>query len=281
MLVSCKCFLFYCFEMKLVLLSYVSLACLLFSCKTITKPTDVSQFRQKLIFSDEFNSEVLNSEFWQFDLGDGCPDLCGWGNQELEHYTENNHKLEDGKLIITASLEADSSFHSTRIKSKDKFEFTYGFIEMRAKLPQGKGVWPAFWLLGANIDEVGWPKCGEIDVMEFAGKDSDKIHTTLHTQESHGQSVNTKIHTLENLSTEFHTYAANWTEDYIDFYIDEQLVYQFTPTDLSDEDSWPFHHDFFILLNFAVGGSFAGHEIDYNAFPQQYVVDYVKVWQTK
>ena len=230
-----------------------------------------------LLFEEQFNGESLNEDIWTMETGDGCPN-CGWGNRESQIYTENNHHLKDGFLIITAKRE-DSVYTSTRIKTQDKFEFQYGTIEMRAKLPTGKGTWPAFWMLGSNIDKVGWPLCGEIDIMEYAGKDRGLIHTTLHTEERHGASPNTSRQTISGIENGFHTYKATWTEEQIEFFIDDRSVYTFSPSNQKDEKSWPFDQPFFILINFAVGGHFGGFDIDESVFPQEYIIDYVKVWK--
>ena len=123
---------------------------------------------RKLVWSDEFNGDVLDLTSWNFELGDGCPDLCGWGNNERQVYTKENHRLEDGKLIITAKKEGDR-YTSTRITTQGKHEFQYGRMEARAKVALGQGIWPAFWMLGSDIKEVGWPACGEIDILEYVG----------------------------------------------------------------------------------------------------------------
>lgn len=233
--------------------------------------------KPKLIFDENFEGTELNKDLWTFDLGDGCPQICGWGNEESQIYTRNNHKVADGFLTITARKE-DSIFTSTRIKTKEKFEFQYGTIEIRAKLPRGKGIWPAFWMLGSNIDEVGWPTSGEIDIMEFAGKDPELVHTTIHNQSGHGTSAHTEVSIIENITEGFHTFKAVWTEQKIEFFIDNQKVYSYIPQEKTVE-SWPFDQPFFVLINMAVGGHFGGLEIDQSIFPQEYVIDYVKIWQ--
>ena len=149
---------------------------------------------------------------------------------------------------------------------------------MRAKLAIGKGVWPAFWLLGANIDQVGWPLAGEIDVIEYVGRSPQEIFTSLHTKDGHGDNASTKTTRIENIEEGFHVYAADWTEDQIAFYVDGENVYTFVPKDKSQE-VWPFNQPFYLLLNLAVGGNFGGKEIDYAVFPQEFVVDYIRVYQ--
>lgn len=230
----------------------------------------------KLIWEENFDGNELNENNWNFELGDGCPHLCGWGNNERQIYTKENHKVENGNLTITAKLK-DSVYTSTRITTKKKFEFKYGKIEVRAKLPVGHGLWPAFWMLGGNISEVGWPKCGEIDILEYVGKEPNMVFTSLHTQDSHGNTINTKKTKFENIEEGFHTYSANWTKDKIDFFVDDQLVYTFNP-EAKTKDVWPFDQSFFIIINMAIGGNFGGPDVDNSIFPQEYIIDYVRVY---
>lgn len=237
----------------------------LFSCKK----------EEEVLFFEDFSGNSLDTSIWNYELGDGCPNLCGWGNNERQVYTKENIEVKDGSLIITATKDSTSYF-SGRITTKDKFEFQYGTIEARMKLPEGSGLWPAFWMLGSNIDEVGWPKSGEIDIMEYVGKSPHEIHTTLHTQDSYGQSKNTKISTIETIEEGFHTYAAKWTKESITFYIDNNEVYVFNPKE-ENENTWPFDQPFYILVNMAIGGNFGGPEVDDKIFPKQFEIDYIKV----
>ncbi len=232
---------------------------------------------KKLVWADEFDGNELNLADWSIIQGDGCPQLCGWGNDELQIYTDKNHRLENGMLYIKAAKEGDH-FTSTRINTKGKKTFQYGRFEVRAKLAIGKGVWPAFWLLGNNIDQVGWPLCGEIDVLEYVGRSPQEIFTSLHTKAGHGDYASTKTTRIENIEEGFHTYTADWTENQIAFYVDEKLVYTFTPKDKSPE-VWPFNQPFYLLLNLAVGGNFGGKEIDESVFPQEFIIDYIRVYQ--
>lgn len=232
---------------------------------------------RQLVWEENFENNQLNEKYWNFDQGDGCPHLCGWGNNERQFYTKKNHTLEDGKLKITTRLE-DGTYTSTRITTKGKKEFQYGKIEIKAKLPLGKGLWPAFWMLGANIDEVGWPLCGEIDILEYVGREPESIFTTLHTADSHGNSKNTRKDKVPGIEEGFHVYSIDWTRDKIDFYIDDKLFYAFQPENKSVE-VWPFDQPFYILLNLAVGGNFGGQEIDDSIFPQEFVIDYIRVYQ--
>lgn len=232
---------------------------------------------ETLFWEENFDGDELDSSVWTFELGNGCPNLCGWGNNEPQSYTDTNHRLEDGNLHITVKKEG-AIYTSTRIITKDKFEFTYGKIETRAKLPVGTGVWPAFWMLGSNIDEVSWPLCGEIDIVEYVGREPDMIFNSLHTQSSFGNTVNTKKTRIEDIEEGFHIYEANWTNKRIEFSVDGELLYTYNPIN-KNVNTWPFDQPFFMILNVAVGGNFGGPEIDDSIFPQEFVIDYIKVYK--
>lgn len=231
---------------------------------------------RKLVWEENFDGMVLNEKDWNFEIGNGCPN-CGWGNNERQLYSKENHKLADGKLIITAKKDGDN-YSSTRITTKGKKEFQYGYIEARAKLPTGHGIWPAFWMLGSNIDKVGWPKCGEIDILEYVGREPDMVFTSLHTQDSHGNTINTKKTKFEDIEEGFHIFAVDWNNEKMDFYVDGQLVYTFQP-DTKTEATWPFNQPFYILVNMAIGGNFGGPEVDDSIFPQQFIIDYIRVYE--
>ena len=234
------------------------------------------QTERKLVWEENFEGKTLNEKVWNIELGDGCPN-CGWGNNERQLYTDKNHRLEKGNLVITAKKDGEK-YSSTRINTKGKKEFKYGRLEARAKLPLGKGLWPAFWMLGSNFSEVGWPKCGEIDILEYVGREPHTVYTTLHTQDSHGNSINTKKTIIPNIEDGYHIYAIEWTKDKIDFFVDKDLVYTFQP-EIKNENTWPFDQPFYFLVNLAIGGNFGGLDVDDNAFPQEYFVDYIKVYQ--
>ena len=210
-------------------------------------------------------------------MGDGCPSLCGWGNKEYQIYTKENVSVKNNQLIIKATLEQGNYF-SGRITTKDKMEFQYGTIEVRAKLPKGLGVWPAIWMLGHDIDNVHWPSCGEIDIMEYVGRMPNQIHTTLHTKDSYGVSNNTKVSSIENIEEGFHVYKLDWNADRIQFLIDDNIVYTFSPENKTQE-VWPFDKPFYLIINFAVGGYFGGFEVDDSIFPQEFIIDYIKVYE--
>ncbi|WP_369752302.1 family 16 glycosylhydrolase [Flavobacterium sp. WC2409] len=234
------------------------------------------QGKRKLVWEENFSGKSLNEKVWNIELGNGCPN-CGWGNNERELYTNENHELINGNLVITAKKEGDK-YTSTRITTKDKKEFLYGYFEARAKLPVGQGIWPAFWMLGSNIDEVGWPKSGEIDILEYVGKEPQMVYTTLHTQDSHGNSINSKKTKIEGIEDGFHRFGIDWTKDKMDFYVDGILIYTFYP-EVKNEDTWPFDKPFYFLVNLAIGGNFGGPEVDDAIFPKKLILDYIKVYQ--
>jgi len=233
--------------------------------------------QKRLVWEEQFDGSNLDKSSWNFELGDGCPHLCGWGNNEKQFYTDQNYQVKDGFFTISAKLN-EGKYTSTKITTKGKKEFQYGKIEVRAKLPKGKGIWPAAWMLGSNIDEAGWPLCGEIDILEYVGRLPETIFTTLHTADSHGNSKNTKKEQISGIEEGFHIYAIDWNKDRIEFYIDQQLFYTFRPEEKNIE-TWPFDQPFYLILNMAVGGHFGGKEIDNSIFPQSFIIDYIKVFQ--
>ncbi len=233
-----------------------------------------------LIWQDEFTGAALNTAKWTFEIGDGCPGLCGWGNNELQYYLQNNVTVADGFLNITARQQAAGgrSYTSSRIKTQDKFEFTYGRVDIRARMPIGTGLWPALWLLGANIDEVGWPRCGEIDIMEMRGDEPNKTLSTIHwdndgTKADTGGSTQLSSGTLND---EFHVYTMIWDETGIEFLLNDVKFYEVstTPTNLEE-----FNLPFFFIFNVAVGGDFLNNPDGTAQFPQRMVVDYIRVFQ--
>jgi beta-glucanase (GH16 family) len=233
--------------------------------------------KRKLVWSEEFNDKTLNEKVWNFELGDGCPNICGWGNNEKQLYTRDNHELRDGKLVINVTKK-DGKFYSTRITTASKKEFKYGRMEARAKVPTAVGTWPAFWMLGSNIKQVGWPKCGEIDILEYVGRAPGEVFTSLHTQSSHGNTINTKISKISGIDQGFHEYAIEWNEESIAFFVDGNHVYTYNPA-VKNEDTWPYNQPFYFILNVAVGGNFGGPAIDEAAFPQTFEIDYIRVYQ--
>lgn len=224
-----------------------------------------------------------DSSRWVFDIGIG-PGNDGWGNQELQYYTDRAENVSldgEGNLAITARSESfgGRSFTSARINTKGLFEQAYGRFEARIKLPWGPGIWPAFWLLGADIDQVGWPQCGETDIMEYRGQEPHLIHGTVHGPGYSGGASITKSFGLANdrFDNDFHVFAVEWTAESIDFFVDDTIYQRITPEDVSG--IWVYNHPFFIILNVAVGGNYVGFPTPETPFPQTMLVDYVKVYQ--
>ena len=231
-----------------------------------------------LIWYDEFDGTVLNLDNWTYELGDGCPNLCGWGNNELQEYTDDNHRLENGMLIISAKKGSNSNYTSSRIITKGKKEFQYGRIEARVKVPSGAGMWPAFWALGNDIETNSWPNCGEIDIVEYVGKNPGQIFTSVHTPSSYGNTVNSMITNVPNVEEDFHNYAVEWNENFIDFFFDDIRVYTYF-VQTKNQNTWPFNKPFFLIINLAVGGNFGGPVASDLVFPRDYFIDYVRVYQ--
>ena len=245
-----------------------------------------------LVWSDEFNGAAgspVDSTKWVFDTGGS-----GWGNNELEYYTNStaNASMDgNGNLVITAIKETvpgkkrcwygRCQYSSARIKTAGNFKRAYGRFEARIKIPYGRGIWPAFWMLGSNINKVGWPRCGEIDVMENIGREPSIAHGTIHGP---GYSGASGIGAAYNLpagafAAEFHVFAIEWEPGAIRWYVDGNLYETRTQTDLPAGAEWVFDHPFFMLLNVAVGGNWPGIPDATTVFPQKMYVDYVRVYQ--
>jgi beta-glucanase (GH16 family) len=245
-----------------------------------------------LVWSDEFkgkNGSLPDPAKWTYDIGGN-----GWGNHELEYYTDRpeNARIEHGKLVIMARAETYTgpdgksfSYTSARLKTQGLFSQEYGRFEARIKLPAGQGIWPAFWMLGENIAADGWPKCGEIDVMENIGKEPGINHGSLHGPSSTNPTSDlTKTIALPNgkrLSNDFHLYAAEWEPGVVRFYLDSNLYATFTSAQWPAGGAWVFDHPFFIILNVAVGGDWPGAPDATTVFPQTMLVDYVRVYKRK
>jgi hypothetical protein len=233
----------------------------------------------QLIWQDEFDVDgAPDPDYWTFDIGTGNG---GWGNGELQYYTglPANVKVENGTLLITARNESyqGSNYTSGRIKTEGKFAFQYGRVDIRTKLPGGEGIWPANWMLGSNFSTIGWPACGEIDIMEYRGADPDIIHGAIHTPSSFGGTVNHATTTVANAESEFHIYSIEWDDTKIRFMVDYTEFYVYEPA-VYNSSTWPFDAPCFILLNVAVGGSFGGW-VNNSIFPQTMEIDYVRVYQ--
>lgn len=243
---------------------------------TTTKPSQApaADFT-KLVWFDEFNTDgAPDAAKWNYDLGKGDN---GWGNNEKQNYTNSstNVIVQGGSLKITAKKEASggSEYSSTRLKTDGKFSFTYGKIEIKAKLPTGAGTWPAIWMLGQNYATKPWPACGEIDIMEHVGNNQNVILSTLHYPGHSGGNGVTGSKTIPNVSTEFHVYKTVWSPASVQTFVDDQLIHS-----VPNDGTLPFNSDFFLILNVAMGGNLGGN-ID-PAFTQSSMeIDYVRVYQ--
>lgn len=234
----------------------------------------------RLVWSDEFDV-------------DGLPDTSRWTyeegflrNNEAQYYTRarrENARVEGGHLIIEARKEPyrGAEITSASLTTQGRAAWTYGRIEVRAKLPTGRGTWPAIWMLGTNITEVDWPACGEIDIMENVGFDPDRVHSYVHTAAFNHVIGTQKGSSLiiERPYDDFHIYAAEWYQDRIDFFVDGRTHFTFENTG-GGPDEWPFDEPHYLILNLAIGGGWGGQEgIDDSIFPQQYVIDYVRIYK--
>lgn len=258
------------------LLTFLFVTMLLFSCQTKEK--------YELVWSDEFDYKGLpDSNKWNYDT---IGNSFGWGNNELQHYTvarTENARVEDGVLIIKALSEDGfpKAYTSARLTTKGMGDWLYGRIEVRAKVAGGKGIWPAIWMLPSEMAYGGWPKSGEIDIMEHVGYEPDSLYFTVHT-EAFNHTVGTqkgKAVYVPDAEDKFYTYAIEWTENKCDFFLDDRKVFTF---DKQSEKSseWPFDHPFHLLLNVAVGGDWGGkYGVDQSIFPATMEVDYVRVYK--
>lgn len=238
-----------------------------------------------LVWSDEFTASALNSSAWSNQNGDGCPSICGWGNNELEYYTDRPQNIffQDGKLIIEARKENFNGrpYTSSKILTAGKKTFKYGRIDIRAKLPTGKGIWPAFWMLPQGNVYGGWPTSGEIDIMEMVGNDPARTHGTVHYGPGPNSNQISRSRALSSgtLNDEFHVYSLEWQQDQLKWYLDGVLFSTVSKTDILAGTTWPFNEDFYLIFNLAVGGNWPGSPDASTYFPQWLIVDYVRVYQ--
>lgn len=269
----------------LVKVKYVVMIALLWGCHG--SPQSPSSYPgMKLVWADEFDyTGAPDPAKWGYDYGNGCPDLCGWGNNELQTYTDQdaNIRVENGNLIVEAHRENDSddTYTSARLISRNKGDFLYGRYEIRAKLPVGKGTWAAIWMLPTASKYGKWPESGEIDIMEYVGYEADTVYQTLHTGAFNGMYGTQKGGSLmiPDGSETFHTYILDWTEDKMDFLIDNQLSLTF-PREDNSTSKWPFDQPFYFIFNMAVGGNWGGkHGVDRDIWPQKMMIDYIRVYQ--
>jgi beta-glucanase (GH16 family) len=246
--------------------------------KGYTTPQQYSGYTS--LWKDEFEGNAVDPGSWSFETGRGGN---GWGNNELQYYTDKNASVEQGYLIITAKKEnvADANYSSTRMITKGKKNFLFGRIDIRAKLPEGQGIWPALWMLGANIDSVGWPACGEIDIMELVGHEPSKVYGTMHWGPHYTQHRSKgywNILASGKYSDEFHVYSLIWKTDEIKVLVDDNEFFAFTAADTAP-DEYPFNAPHYLLFNVAVGGNWPGAPDASTKFPQQMIVDYVRVFK--
>src|SRR5258708_4447537 len=242
-----------------------------------------------LIWSGECdgpNVSAVDSSKWVSETGGG-----GWGNQELEYYTNRpqNSYQQDGNLVIKGMNEkytgADvvtRDYTSARLKTLGKFSQAYGRFEARIKIHRGQGIWPAFWMLGDDIDKPGWPACGEIDIMENIGKEPALVHGTIHGpgySGEHGIGAPYGLPANQIFADDFHVFAVEWEPNAIRFYVDDHLYTTTTPADLPKGAKWVYDHPFFLLLNVAVGGGWPGSPDASSVLPQTMLVDYVRVYE--
>jgi beta-glucanase (GH16 family) len=242
-----------------------------------------------VVWSDEFNSPngtAVDSSKWVSESGGN-----GWGNQELEYYTTRtvNAYQQDGNLVIKALAEkytgsdgVSREYTSARLKTLGKFSQKYGRFEARIKIPYGQGIWPAFWMMGDDIEKKGWPKGGEIDIMENIGKEPGIVHGTIHGpgySGADGIGGPFELPAGQRFADDFHIYAVEWEAKKIDFYVDDHLYKTITPADLPKGTKWAYKHPFFVLLNVAVGGGWPGNPDASTTFPQTMLVDYVRVYR--
>ena len=269
-------------QFKLLISALLIIAAATVSCGTESGGENSAGW--ELTWSDEFEGEagtMPNPSRWTFDIGTGDN---GWGNGEFQYYTDRPENVSldgEGNLVITASKElfSGSQYTSARIKTEGLFDQAYGRFEARIKTPFGRGIWPAFWMLGADFSSVGWPQTGEIDIMEFRGQGPTKIHGSLHGPGYSAGNAITDSFTLADsrFDTEYHLFAVEWFEERIDYYVDDIRYQSINRSDVSGE--WVFDKPFFLILNVAVGGTFVGPPSSQTPFPQKMTVDYVRVYK--
>ena len=254
-------------------------------------PPQSGESRWSLVWSDEFNGQDgsrPDPAKWKFDVGGN-----GWGNHELEYYTDRreNSFVRGGNLVIQARQEnftgpdrVAHGYTSARITTQGLFDQAYGRFEARIKIPRGQGLWPAFWILGNNAEKVGWPGCGEIDIMENIGKEPSLVHGSMHGPGYSGDSGYTSEYKLPggvHFFDDFHVFAIEWEPNVVPFFVDQEEYATFTPARLPTGMKWVFDHPFFIILNVAVGGDWPGAPDAATEFPQSMLVDYVRVYKAR
>jgi beta-glucanase (GH16 family) len=248
------------------------------SCKQTNEPTGRAW---NLVWQQEFDGptgQTIDTTRWGYDIG------TDWGNAQQEYDTRRPENVSldgQGNLAIVAIKETylGSNYTSGRISTRGKFQRTYGRFEARIKMPWGQGIWPAFWLLGANIDSAGWPQCGEIDIMEYRGQEPMRVNGSVHGPGYSGvNNIGGRYNLVDNrFDNDFHVFSVEWGPDYINWFVDGNLYHDITPNDTNGK--WVFDHPFYIILNLAVGGHYVGSPSAATVFPQTMLVDYVRVYE--
>lgn len=260
---------------------WLHFVCLLFWACGIQKKTTYSGYR--LVWRDEFNVNGLpDPSKWNYDTGGH-----GWGNAELQYYTrerKENARVENGHLIIEARKEQTgaANYSSARLVTRGKAAWQYGKVEVKARIPDGRGVWPAIWMLAGN-DPLRWPDDGEIDIMEHVGHDPGRVHASIHCKKYHHSigTQKTAVTTVPDFAGAFHVYAAEWNADSVKISIDNRVYFRFA-NEHSGYTAWPFDNKMYLLLNVTVGGSWGGQQgVDDAVFPRRMEIDYVRVYQKK
>lgn len=239
---------------------------------------------QELVWQDDFNGTELDRSKWTPIIGDGCPNLCGFGNNELQFYTEENISLESGTLVMTAKKESieKSDYSSVKLVSRGKGDWQYGKIVVRAQLPSGRGTWPAIWMLPTLGDvAMRWPDDGEIDIMEHVDYNQGMVYGTIHTKKFNHMVGTQKSDSIfiADAHTTFHEYSVSWDEETMVWAVDDE-VYLTLFKGGEGMEGWPFDKKFHLILNLAIGGNWGGSQgVDDQIWPQRFIIDFVKVYQ--
>ncbi len=278
-------------QLKIAFYFFIILICLavlkLLS-EIVYQTTKTDEAEWSMLWSDDFDSDgAPDDKIWEYVIGDGCPNLCGWGNNELQYYTDKqeNVRVENGNLII--QVQSDSTYKnnytSAKLKNRSELAIKYGKVEIRAKNPSGRGTWPALWMLPVDNKYRGWPRSGEIDIMEHVGYDPDTIVGTVHT-EAYNHMIGThktQPIAIPNNEEDFHEYEIQWTADKIDFLIDDRLYFTYQNENKTPKE-WPFDQEFYIIINTAVGGNWGGRfGVEEAVIGEEFLIDYVRVYEDK
>lgn len=228
----------------------------------------------KLVWQDNFKTTYIDTTAWTHEVA-----KPGWVNNEKQRYTNGkNVEQKNGKLILTARYE-DNEYTSARLITENKRIFTYGYVEIKAKLPAGIGTWPALWMLGNNHDQVGWPACGELDIMEHVGRNPGVVFSSIHNTSGYGNTpYSGKISILQPYE-KFHIYAMEWTAEFITFFVDGREIYHYNPA-IKTPENWPFNKPCYFIFNIAIGGNLGG-KVDNSIFPTTMIIDWIKMYQKK